>query len=98
MLGVCRTILAVAMFFLMEYVSENIAKDHSFFKFFEDAPLKKRKWCQLVLNVVACTVFMLITQWYKPCIVWYVLTLVSTALYKWIENDRYNEDEHYDQN
>lgn len=96
MVGFLKIVLFVALFFLMEVLSEKLAKKHSFLCFLNDSPLKKRKWCQLIINTVACTVLMLITKWYAASCVWYFLILVTTVLYKWIENDRYIEEEYYE--
>jgi len=96
MVSFFKIILFVALFFIIEILSESIAKNHSLIKFMNDAPLKRRKWCQFIINTIVCTIFMFITKWYAASAVWYFLIIVTTVLYKWIENDRYIEEEYYE--
>lgn len=96
-----KIVFVILLFLVIEwlaYKTTEVWYDKIFtrFPFLDHKPWNCRLCLQWWANVFFAVVFLLVTRWYAPTIIWLVIALLETAALKIDENNRYISDDFYE--
>lgn len=79
---ILKILLIFILFLSVELLSYKMTEKWNIPEFLDHKPYNCRKCNQFWLNIGCATSFLLLTHWYIPSIIWYILTVLETiALY-----------------